>query len=73
MEVVRTRDPLDPRIVTVYEPAAEEARAHVEVCVPPMLVGAQVVDTPAGLEVPVRATDPEKPPLTVRPIVEVAL
>jgi hypothetical protein len=40
---------------------------QVEVCVPLMLVGLQVVVTPDGLDEVVRATVPLKPPLVAIP------
>jgi hypothetical protein len=64
---VRKIDPLVPVIVTVKEPAAVDRNVHVEVWVPLMLDGEQVVVTPDGLEVAVRATVPLKPPLVERP------
>jgi hypothetical protein len=70
--VLRVRLPLVPVTVTVYDPAAEEVRVHVDVWAPLMLEGAQVVVTPDGLEEAESPTVPLKPPVDVRPIVEVA-
>jgi hypothetical protein len=64
--------PLVPVTVMVYDPAADEVRVQVEVWVPLMLEGEQVVVTPDGLEEAASETVPAKPPVDVRAIVEVA-
>jgi hypothetical protein len=69
---VWVRLPLVPVIVTVYDRAAEEVRVQVDVWVPLMLDGEQVVVTPDGLEELASATVPLNPPVDVRAIVEVA-
>jgi hypothetical protein len=70
--VVRTREPLVPVTETVCEPAADDVSVQVDVCVPLMLVGEHDVVTPAGFDEAVRATVPTKPPLAVRPTVDIA-
>jgi hypothetical protein len=69
---VWVRLPLVPVIVTVYDRAAEEVRVQVDVWVPLILDGEQVVVTPDGVEELASATVPLKPPVDVRAIVEVA-
>ena len=69
---VWTSVPLVPVIVTLYEPAFAALNVHVDVWLPLMLAGTQVVATPAGADDAVRPTVPVKPPLAVKLIVEVA-
>jgi len=67
-----TRLPLVPVIVTVYEPAFAVVMVQVDVWLPLMLEGTQVVVTPEGADAVVRATAPVKPPLAVMLIVDIA-
>ena len=70
MDAVRESVPFVPVTTTWYEPRAAPLIVQADVCVPLMLAGAQEVVTPPGVDAPVRATAPLKPPVDWREIVE---
>src|SRR5947199_274935 len=74
IETVRTRVPWKaiPETSTVYRPAAVPDRVQVEVSLPAIVEGVQVVDRPEGEDSALRSTGPLNPPVDCNWIVDVA-